>query len=118
MAGIVQIPWYVTVFRSDKFELAIQEIAPVALRYGASEYNVYRARDDRYRFLQMSTFEDKLDFERYWYSDEFNEWRADYASWYQVPVVYGWFDLVSGGHLGGEPRSVTGAPAEGGTGGI
>jgi hypothetical protein len=118
MAGIVQIPWYVTVFRGDKFELAIQEIAPVALRYGASDYAVYRMRDDRYKFLQTATFEDKLDFDRYWYGEEFGEWRTDYASWFQVPVVYGWADLVIGGQLGAEPERVTGAPVEGGTGGI
>ena len=59
MAGIVNIPWYATLFRGDRFEVAVQEIAPVALRYGASEYSVYRSRDDAYRFLQLATFEDK-----------------------------------------------------------
>ena len=45
----------------------------VALRYGATEYAVYRSRDDRYKFLQIGDFEDKLDFERYWYGEEFVE---------------------------------------------
>jgi hypothetical protein len=99
MAGVVQIPWYVTVFRGDKFELAIQEIAPIALRYGASEYQVFRNRDDRYKFFLQATFEDKLDFERYWYGEEFREWNTRYAGWFQVPVVYTWLDLVLGGSL-------------------
>ena len=99
MAGVVHIPWYATVFRGDTFEEALGLIAPLALRYGATDYRVYRSRDDRYKFLQMATFEDKLDFERYWYGDDFNAWRADYSSWYQVPIVYAWNDLVLSGGI-------------------
>ena len=111
MAGVVQIPWYGTVFRGDKLELAVQEIAPVALRYGATEYSVYRSRDDAYRFLQMATFEDKAGFERYWYGEEFAVWRADYSSWYQVPVLYTWADLLMRGGIG-ELEGLSPAPAE------
>ncbi len=113
MAGVVQVPWYATVFRGDRFEEAVSIIAPVALRYGATDYRVYRYRDDRYKFIQMATFEDKLDWERYWYGREFVAWRADYSSWYQVPVTYVWNDLVIAGSLGGDVERVTGAPAEG-----
>jgi quinol monooxygenase YgiN len=95
----VHIPWYATFFRHDKFALALAEIAPIALRYGASDYHVYRSRDDRYKFLQLASFEDKGDFERYWYSPEFSDWRADYSSWYQVPVLYVWNDVVVTGSL-------------------
>jgi hypothetical protein len=116
MAGVVHIPWYVTVFRGDRFEQALKEIAPVALRYGATEFAAYRSRDDRYRFLQMATFEDKLDFERYWYGEEFIGWRGDYSSWYQVPVLYAWNDLVIGGGLDRDLETTGGqAPAEGDT---
>jgi quinol monooxygenase YgiN len=99
MAGVVHIPWYATVFRGDRFELAIQEIAAAAMRYGATEYAVYRARDDPYKFLQLATFEDKDAFERYWYGEDFSLWRADHSSWYQVPVLYNWQDLVVRGGL-------------------
>jgi hypothetical protein len=103
--SVLQIPWYATVFRGDKLELALAEIAPVALRYGATDYSVYRSRDDAYRFTQMATFESKMDFERYWYGEEFVTWRADYSGWYQVPVVYGWADLVLSGGLDQEAVS-------------
>jgi hypothetical protein len=105
MAGVVNIPWYATVFRGDAFETALREIAPVSLRYGASDYEVMRSNDDRYRFFQFAHFEEKGDFERYWYGPEFNAWRADYSSWYQVPIVYSWFDRVIAGAL--EPNHVT-----------
>ena len=103
MAGIVHIPWYATLFRGDKFEVALQEIAPVALRYGASEYRVYRGQDDAYKFLQMATFEDHIDWDRYWNGEEFSLWRADYTSWFQVPVLYTWHTLSSVGGLAKEP---------------
>jgi hypothetical protein len=114
-AGVVQVPWYATVFRGDKFQVALEEIAPVALRYGATDYRVYRSRDDMYKFTQMATFEEKVGWETYWYGPEFSSWRRDYSSWYQVPIVYTWSDLVIQGGIGEEPVSITGAPAEGDT---
>ena len=112
MAGAVHIPWYATVFRGDKLESALEIIAPLALRYGATDYAVYRSRDDRYKFLQLATFEAKSDFERYWYGEEFVGWRADYTSWYQVPIVYAWHDLIIAGSLDAEVAR-TGSSAEG-----
>jgi len=98
-AGVVHIPWYATVFRGDKFETALMEIAPVSVRYGGTEWEVYRSRDDAYKFLQLASFAEKDAFEAYWYGEEFVEWRGRYSSWYQVPVLYTWQDLVGRGGL-------------------
>jgi hypothetical protein len=103
MAGVVHIPWYATGLRGDKLEPALADIASVALRYGARSYSVFRYRDDRYKFLQTAEFEDKADFERYWLGPEFTEFRVFCSSWYQVPVVYAWTDLVVAGTLEPEP---------------
>ena len=87
------------------------------LRYGARSYAVYRFRDDRYKFLQIAEFETKLDFERYWHGAEFTDFRVLASSWYQVPVLYSWADLVVAGTL--EPdesvrgRAASSAPAGG-----
>jgi hypothetical protein len=96
-AGVVMIPWYATLFRGDQLATALEEIAPVALRYGAQEYSVYRSRDDRYKFLHAITFDSKANWERYWMGPEFIDWRAEYTSWYQVPVLYVWNDLIAHG---------------------
>ena len=97
-AGVVHIPWYATGFRGDGLEEALRRIAQVAQRYGALDFAVYRNRDDRYRFLQTATFDDKLDFTRYWEGEEFVAFRVNHSGWYQVPVLYSWNDLiVSGG---------------------
>ena len=99
MAIVFTVPWYATGFRGDDFELALQEIAPVALRYGATDWSVYRYVDDRYKFLQMATFEEKPAYDLYWNGPEFQAWRADYSGWYQVPVVYTPTTLVGSGAI-------------------
>jgi hypothetical protein len=103
MAGTVIVPWYATGFRADAFEQELRQIAASAMRYGASSYAVYRSRDDRYRFQQLAAFEEKLDWERYWDSDELAYFRATHSSWYQVPVLYGWWDLSAHGAVASEP---------------
>jgi hypothetical protein len=99
MAGTVIIPWYATGFRADAFEIALNEAAATALRYGANSYSVYRARDDRYKFQQLASFDEHLDWERYWSGPEMTDFRVLHSSWYQVPVLYGWWDLTAGGAL-------------------
>ncbi len=116
--GSVHIPWYATGFRGDKLEAALADIAPVALRYGASSYGVYRYKDDRYKFLQTATFERKEDWERYWGGPEFQRMRTVCQSWYQIPLLYGWADVVAVGSMpeapvvGGEPAAIGGAQGD------
>lgn len=114
-AGTVHIPWYATVFRGDKLAAALAEIAPISLRYGATDFAVYRSRDDGYKLLQLASFESKLDFERYWYGEEFSYFRTDVAGWYQVPILYTWNDVVITGSLSSGELTAASAPAEGDT---
>ena len=86
MAGIVHIPWYATGLRGDKLAAALAGIAPIALRYGARSYSLFRYRDDRYKFLQTAEFDGKAELEAYWYGPEFTDFRALSAGWYQVPL--------------------------------
>jgi hypothetical protein len=106
--GTVIVPWYATGFRADRFELALNEVAALALRYGASSYAVYRSRDDRYRFQQLAAFEEYLEWERYWEGSEMTYFRATHSSWYQVPVLYGWWDRTAHGGIAAEPIASNG----------
>jgi hypothetical protein len=115
MAGTVIVPWYATGFRGNRVEDALNEIAAVALRYGASSYAVFRARDDRYKFQQFATFEDKLDWERYWEGPEMTLFRTAHSSSYQVPVLYGWWDQTAGGAIARAPIA-SGTNGHGGNG--
>ena len=94
-AGVCLLPWYATLFRADRFEEALLEIAPIASRYNVIEWEVLRSRDDSYRYRHFTTWHDKLDFDRYWYGPEFQRWRADYQGWFQVPIVYEWHDRLA-----------------------
>ena len=96
-AGVVHVPWYATGFRGDQLAAELERISAVSLRYGATAYQVYRARDDRYKFLQVLHFDTKLDWERYWEGPEFIDFRVATSSWSQVPITYGWHDLIADG---------------------
>ena len=105
MAGTVVVPWYATGFRADAFEEVLNDVAAAALRYGASSYAVYRSRDDRYRFQQFAVFAEHLQWERYWGGPEMTDFRVRHSSWYQVPVLYSWWDLTAGGALAVAPAA-------------
>jgi hypothetical protein len=111
MAGTVIVPWYATGFRGDDFEQALGEVASVALRYGATSYAVYRSKDDRYRFQQLAHFEKHIDWERFWDGPEMTDFRVRYSSWYQIPVLYGWWDRTTSGSI--EPLAPNGQPSNG-----
>lgn len=110
-AGAVHVPWYATGFRGDELEAELERISALSLRYGATAYQVYRGRDDRYKFLQVLHFESKLDWERYWDGPEFIDFRVVASGWYQVPIVYGWHDLVCAGQGPGRGTATNGSPA-------
>jgi len=116
MAGTVIVPWYATGFRADAFEKELRQVAATALRYGATSYAVYRARDDRYRFQQLAAFEEYLEWERFWEGDEMVYFRSAHSSWYQVPVLYGWWDLTAAGATSDAPVNGHGNGAHVGVG--
>jgi hypothetical protein len=97
--GTVIIPWYATGLRADGLAAALDQVAPAALRYGASSYALYRSRDDLYKFQQLAHFPDQMSWERYWHGPEMTEFRVRHSSWYQVPVLYSWWELTSHGQL-------------------
>jgi hypothetical protein len=94
MAGVVHIPWYATGFRGNQLEAELVRVSELATRYNATSYAVYRLRDDRYKFLQLLGFDEHDDFDRFWYGPEMIDFRTICQGWFQVPVLYGWSDLV------------------------
>jgi hypothetical protein len=102
MAGVVHIPWYATVLRQDSFADAVARVAPICLRYGATQYAVHRSHDDRYRVLQMMWFDSEADWYRYWEGPEMLEFRRRNSGRYQIPIAYVWHDELAAGALGPE----------------
>ncbi len=93
----VLIPWYANPFRGDKFEEAWAPAAAAVTKYGARAWAFSRSTDDPLSFLQVAVFDTKLDFERYWYSDEIAEARVAVGGWYQVPLIPTWHKTVGHG---------------------
>ncbi len=112
-AGVVHLPLYATGFRGDDLQGALELIAPLSTKYGATRYEVFRSRDDRYKFLLSVAFDDKRGWDAYWYGPEFTEMRAACSGWFQVPLLYVWNDLVTHG----EVREPAGAATTAGEGG-
>jgi hypothetical protein len=94
--------WYATVLRQEAFALDVAAVAPLALRYGATQYAVHRNLDDRYRITQMAWFDNRDDWYRYWEGPEMNEFRARNSGRYQIPITYVWHDELAAGALGPE----------------
>lgn len=99
ITSLVEIRWSVNPFRGDRFEEAWRPAAEAALDYGAGAWAFFRSKDDPLLFLQFAAFESKLEFERYWYSEEISAARAEASGLFQVPVLPVWHKLVGAGVL-------------------
>ena len=80
----------------------ISRAAAVALRYGATQYQVHRSRDDQYKITQMVWFESKTDWYRYWDGPEMIEFRRRNSTRFQIPITYVWHDEIAAGAFGPE----------------
>ncbi len=107
-AGVVHLPVYATGFRGDDIEASLQQLAPLSTNYGATRFDVYRSRDDRYKFLMAIEFDDKGQWDAFWFGPEFTDWRAACSGWYTVPLLYVWNDNVARGMLRGAEAALVG----------
>ncbi len=101
--SVVFILWHANPFRGDKFEDAWRPVAEAALKYGASWWALLRAADGRLDFTQLALFQDKLDWDRYWYSEEIAEARALASGLFQVPVLPTYHEISGIGALSPVP---------------
>ena len=115
MADLVTVKWYATVFRKDLFAADVARVAPLALRYGATQYQVHIDNDDRYRITQMTWVPSKSAWYAYWEGPEMVEFRARMLGKYQIPINYAWADEIASGATGttahlGDPVESTPPP--------
>ena len=103
--SVVFILWHSNPFRGDKFEDQWRPAAEAALDYGATSWSWARSKDDPNDFVQMAVWPSKEMFDRYWYSEEIAEARAEASGLYQVPVLPQWLRVIDGGAVEvGEPQ--------------
>jgi hypothetical protein len=111
MTQTIHVPWYATGLRGDRLAAVLQDVTPTALRYGATSWSLHRSKDDRYKFLQIVQFEDKLDFERWWEGHEMVEMRTMTSGWWQVPQLYFPHELLGEGRIEAAVEAVAETPA-------
>ncbi len=105
-AGVaVCVPWVANPFRGDKFEAAWLPAAEAALDFGATGWALLRSKDGMLDFVQWAFFPAKLDFERYWYSEEISAAREGASGLFQVPVLPVFYEIAGLGSLAPVPTS-------------
>jgi hypothetical protein len=91
---MVEINWQIVPFRGDRFAELWARPAAAVLDYGAHAYSFDRSKDDPLKFKQVSYFDTKTEWERYWFSEEISDARTQIAGLYQVPLAFGWYKVV------------------------
>jgi hypothetical protein len=97
--SMVVINWVANPFRGDSLEEAWKPAAEAVTKYGARAWAWNRSKDDPLSFMQVAVFENKIDFERYWYSEETAEARIACAGLFQVPLLPVWYEAVGFGYV-------------------
>ena len=107
----VEVRWVANPFRGDAFEELWLPAAEAALDYGATGWAFFRSQDGLLDFVQWAFFPEKIDFDRYWYSEEIATARAKASGLYQVPLLPKFYRITGQGSLSAPP--VAGASSEG-----
>ena len=102
---IVEINWITNPFRAEKFRDIWQPAAEAVLDFGATGWAFIRSTDDPQHFVQLALFDDKLEFERYWYSPEIVDYRVQATGLFQVPIQPVWYTVEGTGSI--VPEEVT-----------
>ena len=95
MSEICYIDWHVNPWRADRWFETWEPAVKRALAFGAKSSTVTRSHDDPLLFRQTSIWDDRADFERYWFSDEISAARERVMEWYDKPLLPGWHRLIA-----------------------
>jgi len=93
---VCYIDWHVTPLRADRWYEIWAAGAARAMAFGAKGWSLTRSVDDPLMFRQSSVWEDRADFERYWFSDEVASIREQAVNYYAKPLQPTWHELVAG----------------------
>ena len=94
MAEVNRLDWHIAPFRADRFLDNWEPAAAKMPAYGAKSWSLTRAIDDPNEFQQTSVWEQRSDFERYWFSPEIENARQSIIDIYDIPLLPTWHTLV------------------------
>jgi hypothetical protein len=97
--SLLEINWIINPFRAERFRGLWLPAAEAVLDFGATGWAFIRSGDDPQHFVQLALFADKLDFERYWYSEEIVDYRVQATGLFQVPIQPVWYTVEGTGSI-------------------
>jgi quinol monooxygenase YgiN len=97
MAHISEISWHISPFREQRWLDSWEPAAAKATEYGAVSWQIYRSEEDPLVFRQTSVWNDKKDFEAWWYSEETSATRAEIIDLYVKPLLPVWCTPITSG---------------------
>ena len=100
---MVTVVWHANPFRGDRFEDAWRPVAAAAIDYGATWWALLRSKDDPLDFQQMAIFADNEHWERYWFSEQVAEARAEAMGLFQIPVLPVFYRVSGAGEVRNGP---------------
>jgi hypothetical protein len=89
------IDWRVHPFRADRWFEIWRPALDRALAFGASSCYLTRDADDPLHFRQVSVWDNREDFERYWFSDDVSAMREAALNYFNKPVLPAWYSVVA-----------------------
>ena len=92
---VCTLDWHIVPLRTDRFLDTWEAAAAKAPAYGAKSWSLIRAIDDPQAIRQTIVWESRSDFERYWYSDEIAQARAEVIDLYDIPLLPAWHTLLA-----------------------
>jgi quinol monooxygenase YgiN len=93
---VCYIDWHIHPFRAERWYELWEPAAGRAMAFGAKSWSLTRSSEDPLLFRQASVWEDRADFERYWYSDEVAATREQALNYFNKPLHPVWHALVAG----------------------
>ena len=97
MAEVNVIDWHVNPMRADRWYEAWIPAVERAGSFGAVGWSLTRSEDDPLHFRQVTIWESRDDFERYWSSDEVSDRRRQAFNFYNKPLLPSWHSLLATG---------------------
>lgn len=96
-AEAVQLDWAVTPFRAQRFYDLYYPAIARPLAYGASSYLFYRSEEDSDHFVHMIFWQDRADFDRWWFARETQDIRVAVAGLHGQPLIPHWQTVLDRG---------------------
>jgi heme-degrading monooxygenase HmoA len=90
----VQLDYIVTPFRAQRFVDRYRPAISRPLSYGARGYLFYRSEDDSDHFVHLCFWDDRADFDRWWFSREMVAVRTAIIGLHDQPLLPHWHTVL------------------------